>query len=62
MPWRLKQEVILILLSCLILALTIIVFVLNQNTSSDLLAVIGLLGGLAIIINTLPTNGHEQKE
>jgi hypothetical protein len=49
-----------ILLGVLVLALSVIVFILNRNVASDLLAAVGLLGGLAIIINALPIgNGKE---
>ena len=58
MPWRLAKTVILILLGVSVLVLAIVIFILNQNTSSDLLAVVGLIGGLAIIVNSLPSNGN----
>jgi hypothetical protein len=58
MPWRLRKEVYLILLGCLAIALSIVVFVLNQGASSDLLAVVGFFGGIAIILNSLPSNGN----
>ena len=58
MPWRLAKTVILILLGVSVLVLAIVIFILNQNTSSDLLAVVGLIGGLAIIVNSLPSNGE----
>ena len=54
MPWRLKREVYLVLMGCAVLILSGIVLALNQNTSTDLLASIGILGGLAVIINALP--------
>ena len=57
MPWRVRKQVLLILLGVAALSLAIIVLVLNRDASSDLLAVLGLVGGLAIVINTLPTNG-----
>ena len=58
MPWRIAKTVILILLGVSVLVLAIVIFILNQNTSSDLLAVVGLIGGLAIIVNSLPSNGN----
>jgi hypothetical protein len=59
MPWRLKREVYLILMGCAVLILGGIVLALNQNASTDLLAAIAILGGLAIIINSLPlSNGR----
>lgn len=63
MPWRLKKQIWLILIGCIVLAIAIAVFILNQNVSSDLLAIVGFFGGLAIIINTLPSdeNGDKKK-
>jgi hypothetical protein len=58
MPWRLRKEIYLILLGVVVLALAVIVLVLNRDLSSDLLAVLGLVGGLAIVITALPENGH----
>lgn len=58
MPWRLKRELILILLGVAVLALAVVVFVLNQDTSTDLLAATAVLGGVAIVVNTLPANGN----
>ena len=60
MPWRLAKTVILILLGVTVLVLAIVIFILNQNTSSDLLAVVGLIGGLAIIVNSLPSGGEHE--
>ena len=60
MPWRLAKTVILILLGVSVLVLAIVIFILNQNTSSDLLAVVGLIGGLAIIVNSLPSGGEHE--
>jgi hypothetical protein len=55
---RAREVAIEILLGVAVLALAIVVFVLNRDTSSDLLAVIALLGGLAIIVNVLPIGNH----
>jgi hypothetical protein len=62
MPWRLKREVYLVLMGCAVLILSGIVLALNQDLSTDLLASIAVLGGLAIIINSLPfsSNGNNQ--
>jgi hypothetical protein len=58
MPWRLKRQLILIVLGVGAMALGIVVFVLNRDTASDLLALVAFLGGVAIILNTFPTNGN----
>jgi hypothetical protein len=57
MPWRVKREVVLILLAVIALVLAIIVFVISQSLSTDLLAALGLVGGAAIVIVSLP-NGN----
>jgi hypothetical protein len=48
---------LLIVLGAAMLALAVVVWVLNRDTSSDLLAVGLLLGGLAAVIVVLPRNG-----
>jgi hypothetical protein len=58
MPWRLKREVYLVLMGCAVLILSGIVLALNQDASTDLLASIGILGGLAVIINALPFSSN----
>lgn len=50
----------LIGLAVAVLALSVVVFVLNRGLDFDLLAVIGLLGGLAIAVTALPTNGGDK--
>jgi formate-dependent nitrite reductase membrane component NrfD len=60
MPWKLRREVYMLLLGVATMALSVVVLVLNRDVSSDLLAVIGLLGGVAIIINALPSNGNDK--
>jgi len=57
MPWRLRREIALIVLGVVVMALSIVVLILNQSASSEILAAIGLVGGIAIIINLLPANG-----
>jgi hypothetical protein len=59
MPWRVKRLYIEILIGAAVLALAVIVLVLNRDVPSDLLAVLGLLGGVAIVINALPANGND---
>jgi hypothetical protein len=58
MPWRVKREVALILLGVVALVIAIIVLVINQSVSTDLLASLGLIGGAAMVIVSLPTNGE----
>ena len=57
MPWRVKREVALILLGVVALVIAIIVLVINQSVSTDLLASLGLIGGAAMVIVSLPANG-----
>jgi hypothetical protein len=61
MPWRLRREIALILLGVIVMALSIVVLILNQSASSEILAAIGLVGGIAIIVNLLPANGHNDQ-
>jgi hypothetical protein len=62
LPWRVKRVWIEILLGVAALTLAIVVLVLNRDTSTDLLAVLGLVGGVAIVVNALPANGGNGKE
>jgi predicted neutral ceramidase superfamily lipid hydrolase len=55
-----KRTVYLILCGVVVLTLAIIVLVLNRDTPSDLLAVIGIVGAVAIIIVSLPPNGKDK--
>jgi hypothetical protein len=59
MPWRVKRLWLEIVIGAAVLALAVIVLVLNRDVPSDLLAVLGLLGGVAIVINALPANGAD---
>jgi hypothetical protein len=58
MPWHLRRELSLIVAGVIVMALSIVVLILNQNASTEILAAIGLVGGIAIIVNTLPANHH----
>ena len=59
MPWRVKREVALILLGVVALVIAIIVLVINQSVSTDLLASLGLIGGAAMVIVSLPNGGDK---
>jgi predicted neutral ceramidase superfamily lipid hydrolase len=56
-PWKLRREVYLILLGVVVLVLSIIVLARHRSVDTDLLAVVGLVGGVAIVIVSLPGNG-----
>ena len=58
MTWHLRRTILLILFGVASLTLGTIVLILNKSIATDLLAGIGILGGLAMILNTLPENGH----
>jgi hypothetical protein len=45
----------------LVMALAVVVYVLNQDASTDVLATVGLVGGVAIIVNQLPTENHRRR-
>jgi len=53
---RARRTLMLTLLGAAVLALAIIVMVRNRSPDDELLATIALLGGLAIIVNELPTD------
>jgi hypothetical protein len=53
-----RREVYLIVLGVVVLALALIVLIRNQSPDDELLAVIGLVGGLAIIVTSLPDRNH----
>jgi hypothetical protein len=57
-PWPVKRTAYLMLLAVAALALAVVVLVLGESLSSDLLAVLALVEGLAIALVALPANGH----
>jgi peptidoglycan/LPS O-acetylase OafA/YrhL len=60
---RAKRLAYLIILGAACLALSIIVLVSDQSLSSELLGSIGILGGLAIVVVSLPeTNGNHTRK
>jgi hypothetical protein len=61
MPWRVKRLLYLMACGFGVLALAIVVLVRDSSTDSVLLASIGILGGIAIILTNLPTNGHDDR-
>jgi hypothetical protein len=62
MPWRLKKQIYLILLGCIAIILGVVVFIGNfHDWPSDVLGVVAVVGGVAIIINSLPSNGNGDK-
>ena len=57
-----RREVWLIILAVIVLTLSLIVLIRNRDLDTDLLAVLGLLGGVAMIVVALPgRNGKEEK-
>ena len=58
MPWRTKRIVYLMVLAVALLVLAVIVWILNQDTSADLLAAAAVVGGLAVLVVSLPDNGN----
>jgi vacuolar-type H+-ATPase subunit I/STV1 len=55
-----RKLAIMILLGVAVLTLSIIVFILNRDSSTDILAAIGILGGLAIVVVSLPTSNNHK--
>lgn len=62
MPWKVKRQFYLILLGTIAMALAIVVFIRDSSIDTRLLSGVGFAGGLAIIINLLPSNGHQDEE
>lgn len=57
-----RREVWLILLAVAVLVISLVVLIRNRDLDTDLLAVLGLLGGVAMIVVALPgRNGKEEK-
>jgi uncharacterized YccA/Bax inhibitor family protein len=50
-----RRTTILILLGVAVLVLAILILIRNRSLDTDLLAVIGVLGGVAIVVVSLPT-------
>ena len=61
MPWRIKRNVYLVVFAAAMLAGAIIVWVRNKSADTDILAALALVGGLAILIVALPSNGDGDK-
>jgi hypothetical protein len=57
MPWRIKRQLILVLLAFVMLAGAITIWVRHQNADVDILAVLAVVGGAAILVVSLPANG-----
>ena len=51
---ELKRQVILILLGVVTLVLALIVLIRNRDLDVDLLAALGIVGGIAIVVVSLP--------
>jgi peptidoglycan/LPS O-acetylase OafA/YrhL len=58
MPWRVKRLLALMTCGFAVLALAIVVLARDDSTTTVLLAVIAILGGIAIILTNLPQNGN----
>jgi predicted neutral ceramidase superfamily lipid hydrolase len=56
-----RRQAYLIVLSVISLTLAVIVLALHRDVSTDLLAALGIVGGIAIAIVSLPNNGDDDK-
>jgi len=54
-----RRAAILIAIGVAVLVLALLVMIRNRSLDDELLATIALLGGLAIVINSLPGNGSK---
>jgi len=57
MPWRVKRLLILMACGFAVLGLSLAVLARHDSVDGDLLAIIGIVGGIAIIVTNLPENG-----
>ena len=62
MPWHIKRMLIIFACGFTAMGLAVVVFVRHTSLDTDLLACIGLAGGVAIIISNLPRNGKDNYE
>ena len=54
-----KRQIYLLLLAVLVLVLSLVVLIRNRSIDVDILAVLGILSGLAIVVVALPIrNGN----
>jgi hypothetical protein len=60
MSWKLRKRVTMTIFGVVTLVLALIVLFHNPSTMQDLLAAIGVVGGLAMILNALPDNGASE--
>ena len=54
MNWQTKRKVYLAICAVVAMALALVVLILNRDLESDLLAALGIVGGIAILIVSLP--------
>lgn len=59
MPWRVKRFLYLMACGFGALALAAVVLIRDHSTDIRLLAIIAVLGGIAIILTNLPVNGKD---
>ena len=57
-----KREVWLLLLAVAVLVISLIVLIRNRDIDTDLLAALGLLGGVAMIVVALPSRNGKKEE
>ena len=57
-----RREVWLILLAVAVLVISLVVLIRNRDLDTDLLAVLGLLGGVAMIVVALPSRNGKKEE
>jgi hypothetical protein len=61
MPWSVKRVLVLIVLGFIAAGLAIIVLIRHRNVEDVLLAVLGLVGAVAMIVVALPSDGKEDR-
>jgi hypothetical protein len=61
MPWKVKRLLLLMACGFASMGLAVVVLIEDDTLDTVLLAIIGILGGIAIILTNLPTNGNGNK-
>lgn len=61
MPWKVRWTIYMIVLGAVSITVAIIAEFIAKGVSVHLLAIVGMTGGLAIILNALPHNGTDSR-
>jgi hypothetical protein len=62
MPWKYRKFMYLMFAAAIMWALSIIIMVRNTSLDTELLGAIGIIGGIAIVLTNLPSNGEPNEK